>query len=109
VSKRHLSSSFLEYYFSGTGTVRIPAAGLAARLTLFAEGPKPGSRGERIPCKREGDTLVFQAKNELRGRWLYGVEQGAFRWQHFSAPKGRDSLTQANGLGKNAEPKHPQP
>ena len=64
----------IQIQLSGTGTVRIPAAGLPARLTLFAEGPKPGSRGERIPCKREGDALVFQATNEQRGRWLYGVE-----------------------------------
>ena len=60
---------------AGTGTVRIPAAGLPAELTLFVEGPKPGSRGERpFLASREGDTLVFNATTELRGHWLYGVK-----------------------------------
>ena len=54
--------------------MRVPAAGLPASLTLYAEGPKPGSRGERILSTREGDALVFQATKELRGRWLYGVQ-----------------------------------
>ena len=73
-ARRVEGGAVIQIQVSGAGMVYIPAAGLPASLTLFAEGPKPGSRGKRIPCRREGDTLVFQVTNELRGRWLYGVQ-----------------------------------
>jgi uncharacterized protein (AIM24 family) len=72
-ARRVAGGAVIQIQISGTGKVYIPVAGLPASLTLFAEGPKPGSRGERIPCSREGDVLVFPATNELRGRWLYGL------------------------------------
>jgi len=72
-ARRVAGGAVIQIQVAGTGRVLIPVAGLPASLTLFAEGPKPGSRGERIPCSREGGVLVFQATNELRGRWLYGV------------------------------------
>jgi hypothetical protein len=58
---------------SGTGTVRVPATGLPADSALYAEGPKPGSRGERDPCHLENGNLVFAATADLKGRPLYGV------------------------------------
>jgi hypothetical protein len=58
---------------SGNGRVRIPGVRLPAELNLYAEGAKPGSRGELIPCHRDGDAWVFTATPELKGRWLYGV------------------------------------
>jgi hypothetical protein len=73
-ARREAGGAVIQILVSGTGKVRIPAAGLPASLTLFAEGPKPGSRGERIPCTREGAAVVFSATTELRGRWLYGVQ-----------------------------------
>jgi hypothetical protein len=72
-ARRVADGAVIQIQVSGTGMVRIPVAGLPSSITLFAEGPKPGSRGERILCSREGDVLVFSATNELRGRWLYGV------------------------------------
>ena len=73
-ARRVAGGAVIQIQVAGTGTVRIPAAGLPRSLTLFAEGPKPGSRGEPIACTREGDALVFQATKYLRGRWLYGVQ-----------------------------------
>jgi len=73
-ARRVAGGAIIQILVSGTGKVRIPVVGLPATLTLFAEGPKPGSRGERIPCSRAGDVLLFSATNELRGRWLYGVQ-----------------------------------
>jgi len=72
-ARRVAGGAVIQVQASGTGKVRIPVAGLPASLTLFAEGPKPGSRGERVACSREGDVLVFSATNDLRGQWLYGV------------------------------------
>jgi hypothetical protein len=71
--RRVEGGALIQMQVSGTGTVRIPAAGLPAELALFVEGPKPGSRGARVACRRENGALVFEATQELRGRWLYGV------------------------------------
>jgi hypothetical protein len=65
--------ALIQIQVSGTGTVRIPAAGLPSNLALFVEGAKPGSRGSPIPCQLDSGALVFKATNALRGRWLYGV------------------------------------
>jgi uncharacterized protein (AIM24 family) len=73
-ARRVAGGAVIQIQVSGTGKVRVPAAGLPASINLYAEGPKPGSRGERITCTREGDALVFQATKELRGHWLYGVQ-----------------------------------
>ena len=71
--RRVEGGALIQLQVSGTGTVRIPAAGLPTDVALFVEGPKPGSRGARVPCRRENDDLVFDATKELRGRWLYVV------------------------------------
>ena len=72
LERRIEGGALLQLQVSGEGTVRIPAAGLPTELRLFVEGPKPGSRGALIPSQREGDSLVFKATKELRGRWIYG-------------------------------------
>jgi hypothetical protein len=72
-ARRVPGGAIIQIHVTGTGTVRIPAAGLPSDLKLFVEGPKPGSRGAPLPFQREGDALVFNATPELRGRWLYGV------------------------------------
>jgi hypothetical protein len=74
-ARRIEGGAVIQIQVVGTGTVRIPAAGLHAHLALFVEGPKPGSRGVRVPCTREGNALVFTMTNDLRGRWLYGVPE----------------------------------
>jgi hypothetical protein len=71
--RRAEGGALIQMQVSGTGTVRIPAAGLPSDLKLFVEGPKPGSRGKPIPCRREGDALVFKSTKELRDQWLYGI------------------------------------
>jgi len=74
-ARRVEGGAVIQIMASGQGTVRIPAAGLGLpqKLTLYAEGPKPGSRGAQVPCRRENGSLVFEATRELSGRWLYGV------------------------------------
>lgn len=57
----------------GEGRIRIPVPDLPASLVLLAEGPKPGSRGERIPCSISGSILEFTTTVALSGRWLYVV------------------------------------
>lgn len=71
--RRVEGGAVMQIQASGTGTVRIPAAGLPQKLTLFAEGPKPGSRGSRVPFRRDNNTLVFTVTKEIAHRWLYAV------------------------------------
>ena len=58
----------------GAGTVRVPAAGLPPRATLWTEGAKPGSRGTAVASRREGETLVFEA-GDTQGRLVYVVAE----------------------------------
>jgi hypothetical protein len=57
----------------GQGTLRIPATHLPKDLRVYAEGSIPGSRGELLPTRRDGDTLVLEVPPAASGRWLYGV------------------------------------
>lgn len=70
-ARRVPGGAVIQIQVAGTGEISIPAPNLPANFKLFAEGPKPGSRGARIPCHREGNAIVFRATDELRGRWLY--------------------------------------
>jgi hypothetical protein len=54
----------------------VPAEELPAGLDLVIEGRAPGSRGAILPCRREGDRLVFTVDEASSGRWLYGVPRG---------------------------------
>lgn len=56
----------------GNGPVRIPAANLPAEVELVAEGSRPGSRGDAIPCHVENGMLCFTATPSAH-RWLYVV------------------------------------
>jgi len=48
--------------------LRIPAIGLPPNVAVFAQGPKPGSRGARIPCELRNGALVLHAPHGgLRG------------------------------------------
>lgn len=62
----------LQMLIHGSGTVRIPAAGLPSGVELVLEGPTPGSRGRTIPASVENGILVFNAGPETN-RWLYVV------------------------------------
>ncbi len=68
-ARRIEHGAVLQVRFAGSGTVRIPAPD----LDLYAEGPRPGSRGARVPHRYEKGALVIQATPELSGRWIYGV------------------------------------
>ena len=65
----------MQIVVSGAGKVRIPAAQLPASTELVAQGATLGSRGEVIPCTREGGALVLDVTPAISGRWLYVVPQ----------------------------------
>lgn len=75
--RRIAGGAVIQIHVSGTGRVRIPAEGLPEGLGLYTEGAKPGSRGQLISSHRENGTLVFSARRDLAGRWLYGVAEPA--------------------------------
>jgi len=61
--------------FDGSGEARIPAVGLPESVQVYAEGPKPGSRGDLVPSRRDGDALVITIGPGASGRWLYITPQ----------------------------------
>ena len=71
--RRVSSGTVLQLITYGTGTIRIPAAGLSETLQLIVEGSKPGSRGKILPSKREGDALIFEITGDESGRWIYAA------------------------------------
>ncbi|HNR33608.1 MAG TPA: hypothetical protein PKO36_00410 [Candidatus Hydrogenedentes bacterium] len=72
-SRKVADGAILQLMAHGQGVLRIPAETLPESVTLFAEGPKPGSRGAVIPFQRENGALVFTVTPELSGRWIYAV------------------------------------
>ena len=71
--RRVPNGAVLQAMVQGEGTIRIPAIGLPESLRLAAEGPTPGSRGDTIECRHDGDTLVFTVTVRESSRWIYGV------------------------------------
>ncbi|MFB3825934.1 MAG: hypothetical protein ACE15B_04160 [Bryobacteraceae bacterium] len=59
----------------GAGVVRVPDAAMPRRLTIYAEGPRPGSRGEEVASRRENGSLILEITSALSGRWLYLVPE----------------------------------
>ena len=57
----------------GTGTVRIPAAGLPAKVKLFLEGATLGSKGPEVPHQRIEEMLVVRITPAESGRELWIV------------------------------------
>ncbi len=49
----------LRLHLDGACEVRIPAGCLPEGCEAVREGAKPGSRGETIPCRRDGEALVL--------------------------------------------------
>ena len=72
-SRRVEDGAIFQLLVRGNGTVRIPAVGLPDEFRLFAQGAKPGSRGEEIECTLEDGSLVFEANRKSAHRWLYVV------------------------------------
>ncbi|HSV73947.1 MAG TPA: hypothetical protein VLH79_09325 [Chthonomonadales bacterium] len=58
---------------TGGGTIRLPAAHLPGILQMVAEGARPGSRGEPLESRREGDALIVEVTATAAARWLYAI------------------------------------
>ncbi len=74
--RRIPGGAVFEVCVHGTGSVRIPAAGLPEKVRVFAAGSNLGSRGAEIPCQREGQMLVLKISPSESGRWLWVVPTG---------------------------------
>ena len=88
--RRVPGGAVIQIQASGEGTVRIPAAHLPAEIELFAEGPTPGSRGARVPCRREQSALVLELTKEISGRWLFGAEVEKSRSQEVKKSRSQE-------------------
>lgn len=60
----------------GRGSVRVPAVGLPGRVEVVTEGPRPGSRGNPVPSRLEGDALVVELGDGVPHHYLYVVPVG---------------------------------
>jgi len=70
-ARRVQGGAVLQVLARGEGTLRIPAPGLSSGAAVYAEGPTPGSRGERVPARIENGALVVEVTRSTSGRWLY--------------------------------------
>jgi hypothetical protein len=57
----------------GDGDVHIPAQGLPAKVKLFTQGPKPGSRAAEAASHRENQTEVVHITPAESGRQIWIV------------------------------------
>jgi len=71
VERRVEGGAVFQMQVRGAPEVRIPALDLSAAPTLVAEGPRPGSRGERLACHLEGGLLSVTVPDSAQGRWIY--------------------------------------
>jgi hypothetical protein len=76
-SRRVPNGAVLQLIAYGAGTLRVPLGGLPPNLTVFAEGPTPGSKGAPVAASVQDGALVLAVSPELSGRWLYAVTGGA--------------------------------
>lgn len=74
--RRVEDGAVLQVMVHGAGTISIPAAALPANVTIVSQGALPGSRGERVQSRREGDMLIITVTAKESGRWLYAVPAG---------------------------------
>ncbi|MBI4559202.1 MAG: hypothetical protein HY706_16580 [Candidatus Hydrogenedentes bacterium] len=68
--------AILQLMVHGSGTIRIPDAGMPQSLALVVEGPVPGSRDKTIPHRRENGSLTADLMPHTSGRWIYAVLSG---------------------------------
>jgi len=71
--RRVPGGAVLQAIVYGAATIRLPAHHLPKKLEVVAEGPKPGSRGEALKARRDGDALLVEVPASASGRWLYAV------------------------------------
>ncbi|MDI9384832.1 MAG: hypothetical protein QM518_11080 [Verrucomicrobiota bacterium] len=70
--RRVAGGAVLQVQLHGSGLIRIPRAGLPQGLRFFAEGAKPGDRGEPIEAALVEDTYELHVPPTASGRWIYG-------------------------------------
>lgn len=63
----------MEMFFQGAGPVHIPVPNLPDAVHVVAQGPTLGSRGQTVPCQRDGDTLNIVLDQTNSNRWLFVV------------------------------------
>lgn len=61
----------------GSGTLSIPVPGVQGDARVYAEGPKPGSKGDAVPCRLDAGVLHITIDGSHSGRWLYVVAGGS--------------------------------
>jgi hypothetical protein len=71
--RRADGGAVLQMMVSGTGEIRLPSAILPEEVEFFAEGPKPGSRGEAVSSSRKDTAVAVEVGNGQAGRWIYAV------------------------------------
>ncbi|MGQ9610201.1 MAG: hypothetical protein ACUVWN_12940, partial [bacterium] len=54
-------------------SLKIPAIAYPDEFVFYAEGRKPGQKGEKIDCIRNSDSLIIEITERLASRWLFGV------------------------------------
>ncbi len=72
-SRRVAGGAVLQLMATRAGRYRIPAVDMPREVEFVVEGPIPGSRGERAPGRRDGDTLAVTVTPDAAGRWIYAV------------------------------------
>jgi hypothetical protein len=74
-SRRVPGGAVLQIMVHGTGTIRIPAHHLPGKLSVVAEGPTPGSKGEPVVSRLQNGVLSVTIDAKSQGRWLYAVPE----------------------------------
>ncbi len=73
------NGAVLQIRVDGSGQITIPLEKAPKSAHLYAEGQKPGSRGQEIPCTITGNSVVFEADGSIGGRWLYLKGEGGIK------------------------------
>ncbi len=73
--RRVAGGAVMQIMVSGTGTIRVPRAGLPDLADVVAEGAVPGSRGTAVSSRVEGEALMVDVTPEVSGRWLWVLEK----------------------------------
>ena len=65
----------------GSGVVRVPVSAIpefdATSVSFALEGATPGSRGESVAARVDGDAIVVELTGATSGRWIHAVARGA--------------------------------
>ena len=61
----------LKILVQGEGSVTIPWSG--TRVRLFAQGRKPGSRGDEVACSCGNGAIAFAAEDASKAQWVFAV------------------------------------